>query len=83
MTDMEKLRVLLPHWITHNEDHCSEFVRWAALCEESGDSDVARALERAIDTTKQVTIDLQTALERAGGPLEISSDNHRHGHSHR
>lgn len=85
MTELEKLRVLLPHWIAHNEDHCSEFVRWAALCEKSGDSDVARALRQAIDATRQVTTDLQIALERAGGPLKPSGGDdlhHGHGHSH-
>jgi len=31
MTEQEKLRALLPHWIEHNTEHESEFRRWAEL----------------------------------------------------
>lgn len=31
MTEQEKLRALLPHWIEHNTEHASEFRRWAEL----------------------------------------------------
>lgn len=29
MTEEEKLRVLIPHWIEHNAEHADEFSRWA------------------------------------------------------
>ena len=31
MNEVEKLRVLIPHWIEHNEEHANEFRRWAEL----------------------------------------------------
>ena len=31
MTDQDKVRALLPHWIEHNAEHASEFRRWAEL----------------------------------------------------
>jgi hypothetical protein len=31
MTNQEKLRALLPHWIEHNTEHAGEFRRWAEL----------------------------------------------------
>ena len=29
MTEQDKLRALLPHWIEHNAEHAGEFRRWA------------------------------------------------------
>ena len=29
MNDLEKLRVILPHWIEHNIGHGREFANWA------------------------------------------------------
>jgi hypothetical protein len=29
MTDIEKLRALLPHWIEHNGEHAAEFSNWS------------------------------------------------------
>ncbi|MCK5006457.1 MAG: CooT family nickel-binding protein [Spirochaetales bacterium] len=29
MKDTDKLRVLLSHWVEHNEEHAVEFLRWA------------------------------------------------------
>ena len=28
-TDLAKLRILLPHWVDHNEDHADGFAEWA------------------------------------------------------
>ncbi len=48
-TDLEKLRVLLPHWIEHNAEHAAEFRQWAERAgEASGDIwAAAEALEQA------------------------------------
>lgn len=29
MNDLEKLQVLLPHWIEHNAEHADELSSWA------------------------------------------------------
>jgi hypothetical protein len=29
MSELDKLRVLLPHWIEHNAEHAAEFRQWA------------------------------------------------------
>ncbi len=79
MTDLEKLRVLLPHWINHNKEHGSEFLRWAKLCEDSDNAEVAEALRKAIGTTEQVSRELEHVLDLAGGPIE---DPGLHGHHH-
>lgn len=64
MNDQEKLRALIPHWIEHNDEHASEFRRWAAVA-GSAKADIlsaAEASDRASDA-------LESALRMLGGPL--------------
>ena len=83
MTDLEKLRVLLPHWIAHNHEHIAEIDRWAKLCEDSDNIQVKKALKKAISAAEQVTEKLQYALDLAGGPIENpETHGHHHGHDH-
>ena len=58
LTDLEKLRTLLPHWIEHNAEHAGEFRTWAERGREA-----AQYLELANQA-------LQKALGKLGGPLE-------------
>jgi len=68
--DQDKLRLLLPHWIEHNQEHAEEFRRWA---EKSGP---ARAdILAAADDLEAVNQILTRALEKLGGPVE-----HHHLH---
>jgi hypothetical protein len=65
MTDMEKLRILLPHWIAHNHEHIAEIDRWASLCEISDNIHVKEALKKAIGATEKVNEELQHAMDMA------------------
>ena len=74
MNEQDKLRVLIPHWIEHNEEHTSEFRRWA---EQAG---VAQAdILLAVEMMRHVNEPLTAALEKLGGPLPA---DHRHHHEH-
>jgi rubrerythrin len=75
MKETEKLRVLLSHWIEHNQEHADEFRRWA---EKAGDAapDVLAAAQRM----GQVNQALAAALEKLGG--EVAHDQHG-GHDHK
>ena len=72
MNEQEKLRVLIPHWIEHNEEHADEFRRWA---EQAGEAtaDVLAAAEGMA----RINMSLTEALEKLGGPL-ISDHYHHH-----
>ena len=35
-TTMEKLQILLPHWIEHNHNHETEFKKWVDLVRSEG-----------------------------------------------
>ena len=80
MDDMEKLRVLLPHWMEHNDEHAADFVGWAAKATLAGHEDAAQMIVRAADAIRQANAALQSALEELGGPL--SEQPHTHSHSH-
>ena len=70
-SDLEKLQVLLPHWIEHNAEHAAEFRRWAEQAGSAAADIVAAAesLETASDRLRQ-------AQEKLGGP---PATRHDHG----
>lgn len=70
MNEVEKLRVLIPHWIEHNTEHADEFRRWAEFAGEASPDLIAAA-----DAMQPVNQILAAALEKLGGALS-------HPHSH-
>ena len=64
MNEVEKLRVLIPHWIEHNEEHADEFRRWAETADQT-----AVDLQSAAEAMQQVNRILVRALEKLGGTL--------------
>jgi hypothetical protein len=74
MNDREKLRVLIPHWIEHNEEHAAEFERWAGAVES-----VSSEIRAAAEAIKNANSALMVALEQLGGPLEHGG-SHTHHH---
>ncbi len=86
MTDLEKLRILLPHWVAHNHEHMAEIDRWASLREISNNVQIKEALQKAIAATEKVNEELQHAMDMAGGPIEnpeTHGHQQRHGHIHK
>jgi hypothetical protein len=73
-SDPEKLRLLLPHWIEHNQEHAAEFRDWASRV------DVARnQIIAAADQLDQANHNLKQALKQLGGAAE-GAEHDRHGH---
>jgi hypothetical protein len=62
MTDIEKLRALLPHWIEHNGEHAAEFANWAEKAFLAGHEEVAQTIRRAAEEMQQANNTLQLAL---------------------
>lgn len=68
--EIDKLRMLIPHWIEHNLEHADEFRRWAGQAGEA-----AADIEAAAEALLEVNHLLEAALEKLGGGLE-----HHHHH---
>ena len=77
-SDLEKLQMLLTHWLQHNESHGSEYLKWAEVAKKEGLSTTAELIEQAIDLLKKADESLGKALESVGGP----SQGHQHHHHH-
>lgn len=73
-SDIEKLQVLLPHWIEHSQSHQDEFAKWVELVRSGGHEEIASIIEKALLTMKETDTLLRQALEKSGGPA--------HGHHH-
>ena len=78
MTEIEKLRALLPHWMEHNGEHAAEFERWAETAALAGHEDAATLIRSAARQMEEANVTLQEALERLGGPVSL----HQHPHTH-
>jgi len=63
VNEQGKLRVLIPHWIEHNEEHAEEFRQWA---EHAGDA--APEVRAAADAMARANESLTKALDKLGGP---------------
>jgi len=81
MDNLEKLRVLLPHWIEHNIGHGREFEKWAGILGEAGDKEVAGLLRKAHSCLQDADVVLREALARTGGSMG-GEGHHHHHHDH-
>lgn len=82
MNELEKLQVLLPHWIEHNRGHAEECAKWAELAgQESGTGEVASNLKEALAAMDVVSGHLEKALVAAGGAKSHGEHGHHHHHS--
>lgn len=70
MTDLDKLRVLLPHWMEHNAEHAAEFREWAERALATDREDAAWRIKVAAERLEKANEELSAALEKLGGPLE-------------
>jgi hypothetical protein len=66
MTETEILRVLLTHWIEHNQEHAAEYRRWAKNASEIS-HDILAAAESLMFANQA----LIKALKKLGGPMVI------------
>jgi hypothetical protein len=70
MSETDKLRVLLPHWIEHNGEHAWEFREWAGRARVAGD-----ALTAAAGLIEEANAQLELVLDQLGGPLDQHHDD--------
>ena len=71
MNEIDKLRVLIPHWIEHSRDRASEL---RSRGRQAGNA--SKDVLNAADAMARVNESLVTALKKMGGPLP---NNHFQG----
>lgn len=60
-TDIEKLTVLLPYWISHSSDHIREQEKWLKKAEKEGLIKVIDELTTAIEHAKKANRHIEQA----------------------
>ena len=63
-SDLEKLSILLAHWIEHNKTNQESFAQWAAKANGMGKSDTSRSIEKAVEYMEMANSMLAEARER-------------------
>jgi hypothetical protein len=70
MNNLEKLQLLLPHWIEHHAEHASELRTWAERIQLAGEADVAEKLLAAAASLQQAGDHLANLLDEFGERTE-------------
>ena len=63
MTELEKLKHLLEHWIEHNDAHVRTYEEWAEKADTLGRPDLARVLGQIADETGKLDDLLKKAIK--------------------
>lgn len=88
VSDIDKLRVLLPHWQEHNAAHADEYRTWAERARAAGEPHVAEHLATAVVKLESINRELMSALVHIGGAATAGeydltpSQHHHHDHTH-
>jgi len=77
-SDVEKLQTLISHWLKHNEDHGSEYGKWAEVARQAGYVSTAEFIEEAVELLAKADKAFEKAQESVGG----SGKEHHHHHHH-
>jgi hypothetical protein len=76
LSERDKLRILLPHWLEHNKSHSGEFGRWAEAMRQSGEQEAAALLDKAVKELQDADQALTEAMELLGGSLTDAGHHH-------
>ena len=82
LTDQEKLRILLSHWIDHNGEHAAEYKDWVVRLGATIPAGAVTALQVAVKGMDVVNRCLSKALDVLGGPVDHAGGSHDHSHHH-
>jgi hypothetical protein len=58
-----KARMLIEHWVKHNQAHLQDYCRWADTFRQNGLESAAELLESAAESTRQINQTLSKASE--------------------
>ena len=61
---VEKVSVLVHHWISHNDEHAEEYRKWAEKLEEEGLVEIAEPIRQAADLILSSNAHFRSAKEK-------------------
>lgn len=62
--EKSKLKIILAHWVGHNEEHSREFKEWAEKARQMGEEEVADEILQAVGNMDKVTEIFNRTLQR-------------------
>lgn len=54
MTELEKLKYLLEHWIEHNEAHVKTYSEWASKTSKLGEKELSKILKEIAEENRKL-----------------------------
>ncbi len=63
MNEFKKLKILLRHWIEHNDEHAEEYKNWAKKAMVLGNEEVSKILEMLYQETSKLNRLIEKAIE--------------------
>jgi hypothetical protein len=82
MDDVEKSKIRLSHWISHNLEHLKGYEEVAGLLESQRLIAVAETIRRGVGLVQEANKEFEKALSMLGGPVKASSEGPGHSHEH-
>jgi len=76
-SEKERLVILIDHWIRHNREHTSEYLKVAERLESRGLSEIASSIRKASEVVLRANDDLsvtQERLTRMNGKIETKKE---------
>ncbi len=67
MDTLEKAKIRISHWMTHNDHHGEEYELFAEQLEEAGKKAAAEQIRKIVQLNDQVTDCLRVALKDLEG----------------
>ena len=67
MDEIEKSKILLNHWIEHNETHIKSYKEWAEKLKEMGYNEISQKIKEAADIILIVNEKFKQAEEMLKG----------------
>lgn len=64
MTELEKLKHLLEHWIEHNDAHVKTYKEWAVKAESLGETELAGILNQISEESGKLEILFNKAFQK-------------------
>ena len=63
MTELEKLKHLLKHWIEHNDAHIKTYSEWASRTGSLGEKELSGILNQIVEESKRLNALFSKASE--------------------